>query len=516
MRDDLLILDGISRQFGSTIALDDVSFRLRAGTVHALLGENGAGKTTLMRIAFGMLRADSGALRVKERDMKLVSPSDALAHGIGMVHQHFTLVPTMTVAENVALGGAGRFDPERAASRVRDIATRTGLPVDPHAVVESLSVSAQQRVEIIKALSRDIRVLILDEPTALLAPTEGAELLRWVRTFAQGERAVVLITHKLRDALSVADDFTVLRRGRRVLSAARDAVDESTLSSAMIGSAPSDSAVVAAVSGSTTLVAHAADSIRTVPSRPNTSHISAAAGISPTTHTSVTEPHVVASLDSVSLRDDRGVDRLHEITLELRRGEVVGIAAIEGAGQHALLRVLAGRLAPSRGVVRLPDRIGFIPEDRHRDALMLDEPLVANIALHDAHTRRGRLRWHAMRQSTLDVVQRFDVRTPGVDVAARLLSGGNQQKLVAGRELIDAPPLVVAENPTRGLDFSATAALHRALREARALGTAVVVYSSDLDEVLAIADRVLVMRGGRVFDVSADRDLLGRAMLDAS
>jgi general nucleoside transport system ATP-binding protein len=471
--DVVLALDGITKRFGGTIALEDVSFALRRGTVHALLGENGAGKTTLMRIAFGLITADSGRV-IADNAARIASPSDAIAAGLGMVHQHFTNVPAMTVAENVALGARGAYRADAAAERVRAIGSRTGLSLDPSVRVESLPVGAQQRLEIVKALAHDARVLILDEPTAVLAPAEARELLAWLRAFAGAGNAVVLITHKLRDALAIADDVTVLRRGRRVLSASTANVTEAQLATALLGEELSAAAVPALASQTSEIVAHARD---------------------------------------VDVVDDRGVVVVRSASFDVRAGQIVGVAAVEGSGQRELLRAFARRMAIASGDLQLPDSIGFVPEDRHRDALVLDFTPGENVALRGAGVRRGRIAWNRFRERTAELVSGFDVRGATERHPVRTISGGNQQKLVLARELDDAPQLLVVENPTRGLDIRATQAVHERLRAAATSGAAVLLYSSDLDEVLALSTHLLVMYAGRVRDVGFDREAVGRAML---
>lgn len=479
-----LALDGISHSFGAVRALDQASLTVRPGTVHALLGENGAGKSTLMRVAFGLLQPQAGTIRRNGAQTTYRTPAAALAAGIGMVHQHFTLVPAMTVAENVALGGAGRFDPAVAAQRVKEVAERAGLPLDPEARIADLPVGAQQRCEIVKALARDVSLLILDEPTAVLAPSEAEELMRWIRGFADAGHAVVLITHKLRDALAVADDITVLHRGRTVLSARADTVNESTLADAMLG-APRERALH---DGQPSVITRDAPM--------------ASVGA------------VVLEAKNVRYRDARGVERMRGVELTVRAGEIVGLAAVEGAGQHELLRLLAGRLTPSAGTITRPGSIGFVPEDRHRDALLLEAPLYENLALRDAVSRRGIIPWEAMRATTAELMLAFDVRASGATAIARTLSGGNQQKFVLARELAEHPAALIVENPSRGLDFRATEAVQQALRDARDAGTAVVVYSSDLDEVLLLADRVYAIFDGTVREVTGTRETIGRAMLE--
>jgi simple sugar transport system ATP-binding protein len=494
----LLEMSGVSRRFGTVQALDEASITVCAGTVHALLGENGAGKSTLMRVAFGMVGSDRGTVRWRGEPVAFRTPADARARGIGMVHQHFSLVPAMTVAENVALGGRGRFDPARAAARVRAVAASAGLVIDPSAVVGTLPVGAQQRCEILKALAGTSSLLILDEPTAVLAPTEAQELLRWVRRHADGGHAVVLITHKLRDALAVADDVTVLHRGRTVLSARAADCTEERLADAMLG-------------GRAT--ATATRPVERTASEPAVGRSSAMVALSD--RASGPSGPAVLSAAGLTLRDARGVVLVRDATLSVHGGEIVGLVAIEGAGQHELLRALAGRRAADGGTLTIPDTIGFVPEDRHRDALLLDATLTENTALRGAGVRRGRVRWAELATTTRRIIATRDVRTDGEWARARTLSGGNQQKYLLGRELDGAPAALVVENPSRGLDFRATEAVHQALRAAATAGAAVLLYSSDLDEVLALADRIVVLEGGRLVQVPRDRDAVGRAMLGA-
>ena len=472
----VLALRAVSKRFGAVRALDAASLEVRAGTVHALLGENGAGKSTLMHVAFGLVQPDAGEITIRGMSRRFGSPADAIAAGLGMVHQHFTLVPAFTVAENVALGGRGRYNARGAAARVREIGASTGLVLDPQAKVASLAVGAQQRLEIIKALARNATLLILDEPTAVLAPADAAELLAWVRRFATGDRAAVLITHHLHDALEVADDVTVLRRGATVLARVVRETTEADLVHAMLGEHHQRVVVGPARARGAPVIA----------------------------------------LRGVSVVDGRGVVRLADVSCEVAAGEIVGVAAVEGAGQHELLRLLAGRLAPSTGRAELPSDIGFVPADRQRDALMLDLTLTENIALRGAGAARGLLSWRALAARTRGILARFDVRAPGPDIPARTLSGGNQQKFVLGRELAGTPQALIVDHPTRGLDIRATDEVLARLRGARDAGIAVVMYSGDLDEVLAVADRVLVVHAGRVREVPLDREQVGRAMLGAA
>ena len=468
-----LELRDIVKRFGATVALDHAALTVRPGTVHALLGENGAGKTTLMRVAYGLVQPEAGSLTLQGQAVRFRGPREAIAAGIGMVHQHFTNVPRMTVAENVALGGRGGYDAARAAERVRRVGEAAGLRLDPRQRAEQLPVSAQQRLEIVKALASEARILIMDEPTAVLAPTEAQELLRWLRGFADRGNCVALITHKLTEALSVADDVTVLRRGRTVLQRPNDGLTEGELADAMLGGRP----------------AVAPRSSETVPG------------------------DVVIRAERVSIADERGVSRVTDASFVVRAGEVVGVAAIEGSGQRELLRALARRVPIASGSLQLPDRVGFVPEDRHRDALVLDFSLTENVALQGAGTRRGTLSWSDLVSRTDSILREFDVRATSANAQARTLSGGNQQRLVIGRELEAHPAALVAENPTRGLDINATAEVHERLRDGARRGMAIVMYSNDLDEVLSVATRAIVVHAGRVQEVPVNRERAGKAML---
>ncbi|MFM8567296.1 MAG: ABC transporter ATP-binding protein [Gemmatimonadota bacterium] len=491
---EALALDGISHTFGGHRALDDATCVVKRGTIHALLGENGAGKTTLMRIAFGMLRPDAGTIRIDGSPMSLRSSADAITRGIGMVHQHFMLVPAMTVAENVALGTPGPLDLHAVRDRIRAIGAATGLVVDPDARVRDLPVSAQQRVEIVKALARDARTLILDEPTAVLTPEQGDELLRWTRRFADDGGSVVLITHKLREARRHADEITVLRRGRVTQHAMTGAVD--------------DAAIVAAITGGQRLDGDDAPRVTISGATPH-----------PLRHTATSDvgTEIVLALDGATVHDARGLTRLHPTTLAVRRGEILGVIGVEGAGQRELLRLLAGRLAPTAGRATIPVEVGFVPEDRLHDAVIPELTLTENLALAEAGRAHGWLRWSDVADRTAALLTADDVRAGGVDEPMRTLSGGNQQKFVLGRERRRASAALIVENPTRGLDLQATARILEGIRAAAA-DAAVVFHSTDLEDVLRVATRVVACFDGRVREVPPpadpdDRTPYGRALL---
>ncbi|MEN9791159.1 MAG: hypothetical protein RLZZ63_817 [Gemmatimonadota bacterium] len=480
---EALALEGITVRFGSVTALDGAHCSIRRGTVHAILGENGAGKTTLMRTAFGWLAPDAGTIRVQGAPTTFRSSAEAIAQGIGMVHQHFMLIPAMTVTENIALGGRGPFDAAMTAARITAVATQAGLPVDPTARVRDLAVSAQQRVEIVKALVREARILILDEPTAVLTPDQATELLRWARTFADAGGTVVLITHKLREAFAVADDLTVLRQGRTVLSAARAMVTEAHVIEALTGAGVVPGGAGGPVSYQTMITARGAD------------------------------PHDVGHhapvlrLDGVHYVDPRGVTRLHAVDLTVYPGEILGVIGVEGSGPRELLRILAGRLAPTTGRVIRPDVVGFVPEDRLHDAVIPSFSLTENLVLAESGEAHGWMDWSTWRTVTRDLLATADVRAAGPDVPMATLSGGNQQRFVVGREWRRATAALIVEHPTRGLDLTASA---RILADLRTLGghsrPAVVFHSADLDEVLAVATRVVACFEGRVREVSPPSD----------
>lgn len=469
-----LEMTAISKHFGGIAALDGANIVVRRGTVHGLLGENGAGKTTLMRIAYGMLRPDRGVVRVEGRDVDFDAPSAAIAAGIGMVHQHPTNVPAMTVAENLELGRRGQYQPAQVRSAASALATRVGFSLDPNARAGGLPVGAQQRLEILKAISRDARLLILDEPTAVLAPSEAIELLEWLRNFAASGSTVVIITHKLEEARAFADDLTVLRHARTVLSGQSGETTIAALAAAMLG---------------------------------------AASGARPPSTRRGAGSEVVAHASAVTIANDLRATAIRDATFEIRRGEIVGIAGIEGSGHHELLEALAGRRRATSGTLTLPSRTGFVPEDRHRDAVVLDFSLTENIAIRDAGGRRGRMSWTALSRQTSALIDRFDVRAASARTRMEALSGGNQQKLVLARELDANPELLVVENPTRGLDIRASAFVRDQIRSARDSGAGIVMYSSDLDELMDAADRVLVVHAGTVSSTTNDRNAVGAAML---
>jgi simple sugar transport system ATP-binding protein len=481
-----LALRGIRKHFGSVQALRGADFTLMPGELHALLGENGAGKTTLMHVAYGLARPDAGTVAIAGAVVSVASPRAARRLGVGMVHQHFTSVPALSVAENVALAAGWPVYPAALRERVRALADRIGLPLEPNTPAGRLSVGLKQRLEIVKALATDVRVLLLDEPTAVLAPGEAEELLRVVRVFTAQGGSAVLITHKLDEALAAADRVTVLRQGVVVHEGAVTGETRESLAAAMIGDgARGDEGE-----------AQGAAPGQGAPAR------------------------VLVRLEELEVPRDTGYGiAVRRATLTIRAGEIVGIAAVEGNGQRELLRAVAGRLHPLRGRREVAGPVGFIPEDRTTEglipALSLTENVVLGSRADDPWIRRGRVDWRVARARTAALLKEYEVVAPGPDVPAAALSGGNQQRVVVARELARQPRVVVAENPTRGLDLRAAAAIHARLRAAAAGGAAVLVYSSDLDEVLALSSRLLVAARGTLIEPppGATRAQVGELMV---
>jgi general nucleoside transport system ATP-binding protein len=495
-------LRDITKRFPGVVACDGVDLSVESGEVHALLGENGAGKSTLMNILFGLYRPDEGEILLDGERLVARSPADAIAAGIGMVHQHFMLVPVFTVAENVMLGveptgPLGRLDRAEARRRVAELSDRYGLAVDPDATVEDLPVGVQQRVEILKALYRDARCLILDEPTAVLTPTEIDELMSIIRQLAEGGRAVIFISHKLREVVTVADRISVLRGGRIVGRTTPAEADEQALASLMVGR---DVQLVV-------------DKGPAEPGRP------------------------VLEVSDVAVRDDRGHRVVDGVSFTVRAGEILAVAGVQGNGQTELIEAICGLRPPDAGTIRLdgsdvtgegPDHLfraglAHVPEDRQRDGLVGSFPVASNLVLNQIRdrrfSRRGRIDRRAVRRHAADLVDEFDVRTPSIDAAASTLSGGNQQKVIIAREFFHGDRLLVLSQPTRGLDVGSIQYIHRQVVAKRDEGAAVLLNSSELDEVLALADRIAVIYRGRIVGVvdraDANRELIGLLMAGA-
>jgi general nucleoside transport system ATP-binding protein len=516
-----LTLRGIRKHFGSVQALRGADFTLMPGELHALLGENGAGKTTLMHVAYGLARPDAGTVAIAGAVVSVPSPRAARRLGVGMVHQHFTSVPALSVAENVALAAGWPVHPAALRERVRALAERIGLPLEPDTPAGRLSVGLKQRLEIVKALATDVRILLLDEPTAVLAPGEAAELLRVVRAFTARGGSAVLITHKLDEALGAADRVTVLRQGAVVHEGAVGGETRESLAAAMIGAGARGHANARDVDRGPVQRNDMATA-SALNAAIISGHDVAATGREALGDTEPPMPsaRVLVRLEELEVPRDTGYGiAVRRATLVIRSGEIVGIAAVEGNGQRELLRAVAGRLHPLRGRREVAGPVGFIPEDRTTEGLIPTLSLTENVVLgsraDDPWIQRGRVDWRVARARTAALLTEYEVVAPGPDVPAAALSGGNQQKVVVARELARQPRVVVAENPTRGLDLRAAAAIHARLRGAAAAGAAVLVYSSDLDEVLALAGRVLVASRGTLIEPppGASRAQVGELMV---
>jgi ABC-type uncharacterized transport system ATPase subunit len=475
----LLELTGIRKRFGTVEALRGVDFRLEQGEIHALLGENGAGKSTLMKVVYGLVVPDAGEIRIAGEAVRLRDAVDARRRGIGMVHQHFTSIPAFTVAENVALAAGWRPVPKVIRARVAALGAELGLPIDPDAPVSALSAGMKQRLEVLKALAANATVLLLDEPSSVLPPGEAQAVLDMVRRFRERGISSVLITHKLHEALAVADRVTVLRRGEVVHHGPVAGESAASLATHMLGTAPPP------------------------PERGSGGELG---------------PSRVR-LAQVRASSLGGGGPLREATLEVRAGEIVGVAAVEGNGQRELLRVAAGLARPTGGTLEVQGTVAFVPEDRSTEALVGEFTLAENLVLtqgREAPWVRGPwLEWQLARQRTGELIEAYGIRTRGPEARAAELSGGNQQRLVIAAALERKPAVLVAENPTRGLDLRATAEVHARLRAAAADGVAVLVHLGDLDELLELAHRIVVVANGRATSLppGTSREEIGRLML---
>ena len=494
-----LELRGITKRFGDLVANDHIDLTVEPGEVHALLGENGAGKSTLMNQLYGLLQPDEGEILVDGVARTFRSPRDAIAAGIGMVHQHFMLVPVFTVAENIALGAEktrggplGALDRRRARREVIEVSQRYGLPLDPDELVENLPVGVQQRVEIVKALTRDVDLLILDEPTAVLTPQETDELLRVMRGLSETGKSIVFITHKLKEVKAIADRITVIRRGRTVGTATPDTAEDE-LAALMVGR-------------DVTL------EVAKTPAEPG--------------------PPVL-DVAGLVVDDDRGVRAVDGVDLVVRAGEVLGIAGVQGNGQTELVEAIIGLRAPRAGSILLDNEdligmttkeilragVGYIPEDRSLDGVVREFTVAENLVL-DIYDRPPygnafRLNPGAIAASARERVTQFDIRTSSPVAPVSTLSGGNQQKVVVAREMSRPLRLFIAAQPTRGVDVGSIEFIHGRIVHERDAGTAVLVVSSELDEVVGLADRIAVMYRGRILaTVSPDipREEIGLLM----
>ncbi|MDO0935847.1 ABC transporter ATP-binding protein [Streptomyces sp. DG2A-72] len=523
-------LAGITKRFPGVVANHDIHLTVRKGTVHALVGENGAGKSTLMKILYGMQKPDEGTIAVEGEQVSFHSPADAIARGIGMVHQHFMLADNLTVLENVVLGSEKLYGIGGGArKKIKEISDRYGLSVRPDELVENLGVADRQRVEILKVLFRGARTLILDEPTAVLVPQEVDALFSNLRELKAEGLAVIFISHKLGEVLSVADEITVIRRGTTVGTAVPAETTPRQLAEMMVGSElPTPETAESTVTdqpvievGNLTVYAVGGASLG-VEAEP------AAAGV-----TGMVAPSITAAGEVKRVLDD--------VTFTIHAGEVMGVAGVEGNGQTELIDALIGLKNADSGEIRFlgeditpwPTRkrreqgVGYIPEDRHRHGLLLEAPLWENRILghvtEKPNTKGRRRFWldpKGAQEDTRRIVEAYDVRTPGIDVTAASLSGGNQQKLIVGREMSHQPKFLIAAHPTRGVDVGAQAAIWDHIREARREGLAVLLISADLDELIGLSDTLRVIYNGRLVadadPATVTPEELGSAMTGAA
>jgi simple sugar transport system ATP-binding protein len=500
MADEPIVLElrGITKRFPGVLANDHIDLDLRRGEVHALLGENGAGKSTLVNVLYGLYHPDEGEIRVHGTPVRMASPREAIARGIGMVHQHFMLIPVMTVAENIVLAVEPRhngifMDYGAAEERVRELSQRFGLDVEPHALIQDITVGQQQRVEILKALYRGAEILILDEPTAVLTPQEAQELFEIIRALVAQEKSVIFITHKLNEVLDLADRISVLRRGKLVETVPAEGATEQGLARLMVGR----------------------EVLLEVEKRP------------------ASPGETLLRVDGLHVRDDRRIEKVRGVSFEVHSGEIVAVAGVDGNGQTELIDAITGLRRVESGRVELLGHdvtqdtvhehfevgIGHIPQDRQRRGLVLDFSIAENIALHDFRappaSRFGWLYPNRLIERARRLIGEFDVRGGGPETKAGSLSGGNQQKVILAREIGRDPRVLVAGQPTRGLDVGAIEFVHRRLVEARDEGRGVLLVSLELDEVLSLADRILVIFEGEIvgeYPPTVTEEELGLAM----
>ncbi|MCX7795104.1 MAG: ABC transporter ATP-binding protein [bacterium] len=483
MAEYILETRGITKHFPGVLANDNVEIKIRQGEIHSIIGENGAGKTTLMNIIYGLIRPDRGEIFYRGKKVEISSPSIAIRLGIGMVHQHFMLVPPFTAWENIILGKEviknGVLDKDSVCSELKRLMDSYGLSVPLEERVEDLSVGIRQKVELIKLLYRGAELLILDEPTALLVPQEIEELFEILDNLKKQGKTVIFISHKLKEVLRISDRITVMRRGKVVGELEREEANEETLARLMIGKTLESPQLEVYERG-----------------------------------------EEVLRLEGISLPP-----KLRNINLSLYKGEILGLAGIEGNGQKELLEIITGLLRPEKGRIFYKNRevqhldpkslrelgIGFIPEDRQTTGLILDFTVAENIILgrHDKepYSIRGKLNLPTIKKTAVDIVKDYDIRASSVDKHVRFLSGGNQQKVILGREFYFEPEVLIASQPTRGLDIGATEMIHNLLLSARRRGMAILLYSSDLDEIMTLSDRVAVIYNGEIVGILSPREI---------
>ncbi|MGK4151228.1 ABC transporter ATP-binding protein [Kurthia gibsonii] len=473
---------GIRKQFGDFVANDDITLQLQKGEIHALLGENGAGKSTLMNVLFGLYQPEAGQIKVNGKEVQITDPNKANELGIGMVHQHFMLVENFTVTENIILGSEptkmGLINIRKAAKKVKALSEQYGLNVDPYAKIEDISVGMQQRVEILKTLYRGAEMLIFDEPTASLTPQEIEELIQIMKRLIAEGKSIILITHKLKEIMEVSDRVTIIRKGKGIGTVTTAETNPDQLAEMMVG--------------------------RQV--------------VFKTEKTPAHPKEVILQVENLTVTDNRNIERVKNLNLSVRAGEIVGIAGIDGNGQSELIESITGLRKVSSGKVTLKGKdltnlkprkitetgVGHIPQDRHKHGLVLDYPISYNIALQTYYqkpiSKAGIIDYKEVNKLAKAIIEEYDVRTPSPSTEARALSGGNQQKAIIGREVNRDPELLIAALPTRGLDVGAIEFIHRRLIEQRDKGKAVLLISFELDEVMNVSDSIAVIHDGSIID----------------
>ncbi|GIN37466.1 MULTISPECIES: ABC transporter ATP-binding protein [Heyndrickxia] len=471
---------GIRKEFPGIVANDDITLQVKKGEIHALLGENGAGKSTLMNVLFGLYQPEKGEIRVKGKKVNITNPNIANDLGIGMVHQHFMLVDTFTVTENIILGkepkSSGTIDIKKAEKEVREISEKYGLSVNPKAKIADISVGMQQRVEILKTLYRGAEIIIFDEPTAVLTPQEITELIQIMKTLIKEGKSIILITHKLKEIMEVCDQVTVIRKGKGIGTVNVKETNPNELANLMVGR-------------------EVVFTTQKIPSNPKQN---------------------VLEIKDLVVKDSRGVPAVRGLNLNVRAGEIIGIAGVDGNGQTELIEAITGLRKSESGSIKINEKeirnlkprkitesgVGHIPEDRHKHGLVLDFPIGENIVLQTyyqkPYSKNGILNFKQIYQKATKLIQEFDVRTPSEYTLARSLSGGNQQKAIIGREVDRNPDLLIAAQPTRGLDVGAIEFIHKRLIEQRDNGKAVLLISFELDEILNVSDRIAVIYEGTI------------------
>lgn len=507
-----LVMRGITKNFGPVAALRGVDLEVAGHEVHGLLGGNGAGKTTLMNVLYGLYKQDAGTVAIDGDEVSIGSPRDAIGHGVGMVHQTFLQVDNYTVAENIVLGtdsagGKGRLDLDAARERIRELSGRFGLTVDPDAVVEELPVGVRQRVEILKALYRGAKILILDEPTTNLTPQEVDDLFGSMRTMVEEGMSVVLITHKIKETLAVCDRMTVMRDGARVQTLHRSETDTDHLAGVMVGehnsAASADEEVNAALDAAALGNTEALEELEHEARQPHAEHRATEAPVL-----------IGVTVDGIRVNNDHGITQIDGFDLSIAEGEIVGIAGVAGNGQVELAEAIAGVRPLISGSVVVNDTtvsgrptrywldhgVAYVPEDRHRDGILPSESITENLVLGSQRSRNlrrgGLLDWRTARGKAVEAIDRFSIRADGPHTAAGDLSGGNIQRVILARAFAHRPRLLILHNPTRGLDLGSTRFVYEQIALATEEGCAVLLISEDLDEVIALSDRVIALYQG--------------------